>query len=245
MLEVTIAKKLRDFSLRISLRAGAGEIVGLMGTNGAGKSTTLNIISGLLSPDSGRVLLGGNTVCDTSLGINVPAEDRGIGYVFQNPAVFPHLTVRENIAFGLRARHTPRHLIMERVGRWLDVLDITGLSSVKAGNLSGGQKQRVALARALAIEPALLMLDEPFIALDAESDRGVKIALKKIVEDTRIPCIIVTHQHADILEIADRVYVICKGKLAWEGLPGDLPDDIQACRCGKDCEDADLQMLSV
>ena len=112
------------------------------------------------------------------------------------------------------------------------VADVTGLSPVKAGNISGGQKQRVALARALAIEPALLMLDEPFTALDAESDRGVKTALKKIVADTQIPCIVVTHRHADVLEIADRVCVICEGKLAWEGLPPDMPVDIEACRCG-------------
>jgi molybdate transport system ATP-binding protein len=233
MLEATIAKRLRDFPLELSFRVAPGEIVVLMGTNGAGKSTTLNIIAGLLPPDSGRVVLGGCTVFDPAQGIDVAAEDRGIGYVFQNSAVFPHLTVRENIAFGLRAHHLPRHLVRERVDHFLDLLDITGLSSVKAGNISGGQKQRVALARALATGPALLMLDEPFTALDAESDRGVKTALKKIVADAQIPCVVVTHRHTDVLDIADRVCVICAGKLAWEGLPADMPENIEACRCGQ------------
>jgi ABC-type sulfate/molybdate transport systems ATPase subunit len=231
MLEAVVTKKLRDFTLDLSFRVKSGEIVVLMGTNGAGKSTTLNIIAGLLAPDSGKVLIGGNPVCDLSLRIDVPPEDRKIGYVFQNSAVFPHLTVSENIAFGLRARHLPRPVITERVERWLGVLDIAGLSPIKAGNLSGGQKQRVALARALAIEPALLMLDEPFTALDAESDKGVKAALKKIVAKTKIPCIVVTHKRADVLEIADRVCVLCRGELVWEGSPDNLPDDIDACRC--------------
>jgi len=231
MLEATIAKKLRDFSLELSFSVKPGEIVVLMGTNGAGKSTTLNIIAGLLVPDSGKVVLGGSPVYDPSQGINVPAEDRRIGYVFQNSAVFPHLTVRENIAFGLRARNLPRHTVAERVDRWLDLLDIIDLSPVKAGNISGGQKQRVALARALAIEPALLMLDEPFTALDAESDRGVKAALKKNVREMQIPCIVVTHRRDDVLEVADRVCVICHGKLAWEGNPAGLPEDIDVCRC--------------
>lgn len=232
MLEATIAKRLRDFPLELSFRVAPGEILVLMGTNGAGKSTTLNIIAGLLPPDSGRVVLNGSPVFDPAQGIDVPAEDRGIGYVFQNSAVFPHLTVRENIAFGLRARHLPRPLISERVDHFLDLLDITSLSSVKAGNISGGQKQRVALARALATGPALLMLDEPFTALDAESDRGVKTALKKIVSDAQIPCIVVTHRQGDVIEIADRVCVICKGKLAWEGPVVDMPEDVGACRCG-------------
>lgn len=230
MLEATIAKKLRDFPLDLSFRVKRGEIVVLMGTNGAGKSTTLNIIAGLLAPDSGRVLLGGSPVYDPAQGIDVPAEDRRIGYVFQNSAVFPHLTVRENVAFGLRARYLPSPVIAERVDRWLGLLDITGLSPVKAGNLSGGQKQRVALARALAIEPALLMLDEPFASLDAESDRGVKEALKKNVMGLKVPCIVVTHRRPDVVDIADRVCVICKGRIVWEGVPADLTDDIEACR---------------
>jgi len=231
MLEADVKRKLRDFTLDISFRVQPGEIVVLMGENGAGKSTTLNIIAGLLPPDSGKVLLGGNPVCDVAQGINVPAEDRRFGYVFQNSAVFPHLTVRENIAFGLRSRHLTRPVIAERVDRWLDLLDITDLSPVKAGNISGGQKQRVALARALAIEPALLMLDEPFTALDAESDRGVKLALKRNVREMQIPCIVVTHRHADVLEVADRVCVLCKGTVVWEGNPADLPEDSDACRC--------------
>jgi len=232
MLEATIAKKLRDFPLELSFRVQPGEIFALMGTNGAGKSTTLNIIAGLLAPDSGKILLGGSPVYDPARGIDIPAEDRRIGYVFQNSAVFPHLTVSENIAFGLRARHLSRRIIADRVDRWLDLLDITDLSRVTAGNLSGGQKQRVALARALAVEPGLLMLDEPFTSLDAGSDRGVKRALRKNVADLQIPCIIVTHRRDDVTDVADRVCVIRRGKITWEGMPADLTLGNEMCRCG-------------
>jgi molybdate transport system ATP-binding protein len=232
MLDAAVTKVLRDFTLDIEFRVHPGEILVLMGANGAGKSTTLNIIAGLLAPDSGHVLLGGIPVFDHAQGIDVPAECRRVGYVFQNPAVFPHLTVRENIAFGLRARHVPHAIVAERVDHWLRLLDIAGLSHVKAGKISGGQKQRVALARALATGPALLMLDEPFSALDIESDRGVKAALKKIVDETRVPCIVVTHRSADAREIADRVYVINRGTIVREGLPPDLPENFDACRCG-------------
>ena len=234
MLDVTIAKKLRDFSLDVAFRAEAGRIVVLMGTNGAGKSTTLNIIAGLIRPDSGSVTIGGNLVVDTTRRIDIPAEDRRIGYVFQSSAVFPHLSVRENIAFGLHARRLPGNVIAARVDHWLDMLDIIGLSAVKAGNISGGQKQRIAVARALAIEPDLLMLDEPFTALDVESDRQVKTLLKKYVAERKIPCVVVTHRDKDIRDVGDRVCIICRGRKTWEGPAADLPEDAVTCRCEDD-----------
>ncbi|MFA4826524.1 MAG: ATP-binding cassette domain-containing protein [Methanoregula sp.] len=224
MLDATIHKKLRDFSLDVTIHAGPGEIVVLMGENGAGKSTVLNIISGLVTPDEGLVCLDGAVLFDSGNGVNVPVENRRIGYVFQNSAVFPHLSVRDNIAFGLRAHHKSPVFIEERVGYWLSKLNIGELAHVKAGNLSGGQKQRVALGRALAIEPALLMLDEPFTALDAENIRSAKELLRSFVTGMHIPCLVVTHRIADSRDVGDRLYMINRGSREWEGRPEDVAE---------------------
>jgi ABC-type sulfate/molybdate transport systems ATPase subunit len=153
----------------------------------------------------------------------MPIEDRSIGYVLQNPAVFPHLTVHENIAYGLKTRHTPRHLAVKRVNHWLTIMNIEKLAQVKARNLSGGQKQKVALARALAVEPELLMLDEPFTALDAESRQSVQEAVRMCVSELQIPCLVVTHRVADALKMGDRVYLLNRGVNCWEGRPSELP----------------------
>ena len=227
MFDATIRKKLRDFSLDLTIRAGPGEVVVLMGGNGAGKSTTLNIISGLVCPDTGSIRLNGMVLFDSGTNVDVLAENRRIGYVFQNSAAFPHLSVRDNIAFGLYARRQPPDLIKERVGYWLKAMNIEDLAEVKAGNLSGGQKQRVALARALAIEPVLLMMDEPFTALDAENIRHVKELTRTFVTRMKIPCLVVTHRVIDCRDIGDKVCVVCQGKSVWEGKPDDLP----ACLC--------------
>jgi molybdate transport system ATP-binding protein len=227
MLDVTLRKKLRDFSLDITIHAGPGEIVVLMGENGAGKTTVLNSISGIVPPDAGSIRLDGSVLFDSGTGVAVPIENRHIGYVFQNSMVFPHLSVRDNIAFGLRAMHKPPVFIRDSVGHWMSAMDIEDLADVKAGNLSGGQKQRVALARALAIEPALLMLDEPFTALDAENIRLVKELMRTFVTKMAIPCLVVTHRTIDSRDVGDKVCVICHGKKEWEGKPGDLPE----CMC--------------
>jgi molybdate transport system ATP-binding protein len=223
MLNAVIQKNLRDFSLDLSLRAGPGEIVVIMGENGAGKSTALNIISGLVTPDAGSIRLNGSVLFDSGKGTDTPAEDRRIGYVFQNSAVFPHFSVRDNIAFGLRAQHKPPVFIKEHVGHWLKAMNIEDIAGVKAGNLSGGQKQRVALARALATGPALLMLDEPFTALDAGNIRSVKELMRSFVTEMQIPCLVVTHRIADSRDVGDRVYIIARGTKAWEGRPEDEP----------------------
>ena len=222
MLDAKLNKKLRDFSLDLSLRARPGEIVVLMGENGAGKSTTLNIISGLVTPDTGSVRLDGTLLFDSGTRVDVPAENRRIGYVFQKSAVFPHISVRENIAFGLRAQHKSPVFIREHVGHWLRVMTIEDLADVKAGNLSGGQKQRVALARALATGPSLLMLDEPFTALDAENIRLVKELTRTFVTELAIPCLLVTHRISDCRDIGDKVCVIGQGKMEREGKPEDM-----------------------
>ncbi len=230
MLDARMDKKLRDFSLDLSLRARPGEIVVLMGENGAGKSTALNIISGLVTPDTGSIRLDGTLLFDSGSQVDVPAENRRIGYVFQKSAVFPHISVRDNIAFGLRAQHKSPAFVKEHVGHWLKVMSLEDIADVKAGNLSGGQKQRVALARALATGPALLMLDEPFTALDAENIRLVKELTRTFVTEMAIPCLLVTHRISDCRDVGDRMYVINRGTREWEGRPGDEP----GCTCRND-----------
>jgi molybdate transport system ATP-binding protein len=223
MLEVDLHKQLRDFSLDLNLRVNSGEILVLMGENGAGKSTVLNTISGLLIPDTGSITLSGRQFFDSINAISLPVEDRNIGYVLQNPAVFPHLTVRENIAYGLKARYMPKDQVDTKVNHWLTVMNIEELARVQGGNLSGGQKQKVALARAFAIEPDLLMLDEPFTALDTDSRQSVQKAIRTCVSDLQIPCLVVTHRVADALEMGERVYLLNRGVNHWEGRPSDMP----------------------
>ena len=231
MLEAQMAKKLRDYTLDLSLTVRPGEILILMGMNGSGKSTSLNIISGLLEPDEAVITLDGECLCSSQNGTDVPVEERRIGYVLQNSAVFPHMTVRNNVAFGLRARGVKKAEAATRVSLWMDRMHIADLSGVKAGNLSGGQKQRVALARALATEPRLLMMDEPFTALDAESTQTVKDLTSRFVKEMQIPCIVVTHRLQDSVDIGDRACVICNGKKEWEGVPGEMPGFCSVCHC--------------
>ncbi len=138
------------------------------------------------------------------------------------------MSVRDNIAFGLRARHLPRQVIAERVAYWTEHMHIADLIGVKAGNLSGGQKQRVALARALAIEPALLMLDEPFTGLDADSTKVVKDLVREFVKKLQIPCITVTHRVVDSADIGDFACVLCQGKKEWEGHSGEIPESARS-----------------
>lgn len=231
MLEAVMVKRLRDYTLDLTISVQPGEIMTLMGLNGSGKSTTLNIIAGLLLPDSATITLSGECLCRTDDGTDVPTEYRRIGYVLQNSSVFPHMTVRDNVAFGLRTRHLQRSVITERAALWMDRMHISDLADVRAKNLSGGQKQRVALARALAIEPGLLMLDEPFAALDTESTQTVKDLTRRVVKDMQIPCIVVTHRVADSTEIGDRACVLCQGRKEWEGIPGTMPELCTVCHC--------------
>jgi ABC-type sulfate/molybdate transport systems ATPase subunit len=224
MLEARVTKALRDFPLDLAISVDAGEILVLMGENGAGKSMTLNVISGILSPDQGFVRLNGTVFHDQAAGTLVPVEDRRIGYVFQNPAVFPHMTVRENVAFGLRARRVPDAEITASVDHWLRTMNLADLGGIRAGMLSGGQRQRVALARALAPGPVLLLLDEPFTALDARSIHELKLFLKEYVAGNRIPCLLVMHRVRDAMDVGDRACILDRGAKVWEGRPEDLPE---------------------
>jgi molybdate transport system ATP-binding protein len=223
MLEARISRKLRDFALDISLRVDDGCILVLMGDNGAGKSTALNLLAGLMTPDAGSIRLNGSLVLDTCAGIDVPVEERRVGYVIQRSAVFPHMTVAENIAFGLHARHVPRALVEEKISCWLDRMDIRDLAGVRASGLSGGQKQRVALARALATDPSLLMLDEPFSGLDTDSRRSVTAVIRQCVAELKIPCLFVTHRREDARTTGDRVCHLVRGQIVWEGATAEIP----------------------
>jgi molybdate transport system ATP-binding protein len=189
----------------------------LVGENGCGKTTLLNMIAGLTTPDAGEIALSGWILFDSESKINIPPDSRNVGYVFQNYALFPHLSVYENVAFGLRTRNLSKDEIEGRVKDQLKAAGLWELRSSKALKISGGEKQRVALARALVIEPRLLLLDEPFAAMDIKKQSAMRKELKSIVADHMIPSIIVTHDMRDITGIGDRVCLLENGKIAVEG----------------------------
>ena len=210
-------KRLRDFTLDVGFKLGGREVLALMGGNGCGKTTVLNAIAGITQPDSGCIALGGATLFDRSAGIDVPTEKRNIGYLFQNYALFPHMSVYDNVAFGPRVHRSPDTEGI--VKRQLESMDLWGLRSVKASKLSGGQKQRVALCRALAIKPSAFLLDEPLSALDAEAQAAMSHDLKPFLKGAGVPSIIVTHSAKEARKMADRVCVMEKGHIIATGTP--------------------------
>ncbi|HIJ07631.1 MAG: ABC transporter related [Methanomicrobiales archaeon 53_19] len=211
MFKFAASKQLRDFTLDLSIQVADEEIMVLMGGNGAGKTTVLRLTAGLLTPDCGTIETGKKILYHHHSKINCPVQDRNIGYVFQNAAVFPHMTVYDNVAFGLRARGVDSQTLANRTDEWLERLAISDLATVRAGHLSGGQKQRVALARAMATEPDLLMLDEPFTALDQKNQIAVREWICLCVREQKIPCLLVTHNPADAEAVGDRICVIDRG----------------------------------
>lgn len=217
MLEIEVEKELRDFRLEASLRVRDGEILMLVGENGCGKTTLLNLAAGLLAPDEGSIVLSGETLFDSFHEIDLPPEARNIGYVFQNYALFPHLSVYENVAFGLRTRRLPARQIEARVRQQLEAAGLWELREAKASRISGGQKQRVALARALVIEPELLLLDEPLSALDVRRQAAMRRDLRERIHFCRVPSIIVTHDLRDVACIGDRACLLEKGKIVLSG----------------------------
>jgi molybdate transport system ATP-binding protein len=204
----------RVFSLEVSF-ASDQDIVALFGPSGAGKSLTLQAIAGLSSPDTGRIVVNDRVLFDATRKIKIPARHRDIGYVFQDYALFPHLTVAHNVAFGLR-RGWPWYLPQGDRLRLEEVLDIFELSSLRESlprDLSGGQRQRVALARALIRRPSLLLLDEPFSALDALLRARMREELLKVQERFSLPVILITHDPEDVAALAQTVVVYDVGKI--------------------------------
>ena len=211
-LELDISHPLRAFRLAVDLAVGE-ETVALVGPSGAGKTTVLRAVSGLVRPAAGRVALEGDVWLDTEAGIDVPPEQRRVGLVFQEYALFPHLSVRANVAFGRGAR---------RVDELLERLRIPHLAGARPATLSGGERQRVALARALARDPAVLLLDEPLSALDAHTRATVRAELRDVVREARLPTVVVTHDFEDAATLADRVGVIVEGRILQLGTPAEL-----------------------
>jgi sulfate transport system ATP-binding protein len=206
----------------VSLDIGAGELVALLGPSGSGKTTLLRILAGLDAPTSGRVLFDGEDA------LKLTVQERNVGLVYQNYALFRHMTVLENIGFGLRVRprvrRPSRREIKRRALELLDFVQLTGLEKRYPSQLSGGQRQRVAFARALAIEPRLLLLDEPFGALDAKVRRELRRWLLEIHTKTGHTTVFVTHDQEEALELADRIVVMSEGKIEQIGTPDEIYD---------------------
>jgi molybdate transport system ATP-binding protein len=209
-LEVALALQVPGFELDVEWSAGGGVAV-LFGPSGAGKTLTLQCLAGLIRPHAGRIVVDGHVFFDSATGVNVPAQERRIGYVFQGYALFPHLTVADNVGFGLRDR--PRAERTRRVGATLDKLGLADLGRRYPRDLSGGQRQRVALGRALAIDPALLLLDEPLSALDAPLRRALRDDLRALLSDVGTAAVVVTHDFTEAYRLADRIVVYDAGRV--------------------------------
>ena len=222
MLEIDVEKQLRDFKLEVKIEVAEGEILMLVGDNGCGKTTLLNLVAGLISPDSGRIALDGRPLYDSDLRISIAPEVRNIGYVFQSYALFPHMSVYDNVAFGLRTRKLSKQEIDFLVKDHLEAAGLWEIRRAKAGSISGGQKQRVALARALIIEPRMLLLDEPLSALDVRKQAVMRRDLRERIHSCGVPSIIVTHDLRDVACIGDRACLIEKGKIALSGGADDV-----------------------
>ncbi|KAF1020524.1 MAG: Spermidine/putrescine import ATP-binding protein PotA [Paracidovorax wautersii] len=201
---------------RIDLSIGPSEFVCLLGPSGCGKTTLLRIVAGLLEADSGRITLGGRDLAA------LPARDRGFGIVFQSYSLFPHMTVAENIGYGLKIRKTPAADIQRRVQALLETVRLPGFGERYPGQLSGGQQQRVAIARALAVNPALLLLDEPLSALDARVRAGLRQELREVQQRLGIPTIMVTHDQEEAMSMADTIVCMNAGRIEQVGTPREL-----------------------
>ncbi|HTX52977.1 MAG TPA: ABC transporter ATP-binding protein [Candidatus Baltobacteraceae bacterium] len=200
----------------VTLEVQRGEFVCLLGPSGCGKTTTLRIVAGFVEADAGRLLINGKDVSDR------PPNKRDIGMVYQSYALFPHLTVFDNVAFGLRMRRLSGAEITERVGRALDLVRLRGKEERKPGQLSGGQQQRVALARALVIHPTVLLLDEPLSNLDAKLRKQMQLELKALQRAIGITTVHVTHDQEEALTLADRAVILNEGRIEQIGPPRDL-----------------------
>jgi molybdate transport system ATP-binding protein len=214
VLAVDVEKRLGDFSLAARFET-AGGVTALFGASGAGKTTLVNTIAGLIAPDRGRIVLDGQVLFDASKRINVPAHRRRIGYVFQEGRLFPHLTVAANLDYGRRMWALSRDPIeLERI---VTLLDISHLLQRRPGRLSGGERQRVAVGRALLMRPRLLLLDEPLASLDATRKAEILPYLQRLRDETGVPMIYVSHQAAELKRIATSVALLAAGRVTATG----------------------------
>ena len=213
-----IRKRFGDFDALddVSVAIPEGSLTALLGPSGSGKSTLLRVIAGLEEPDRGQVLLGDDDVT------HQPARARGIGMVFQHYAAFKHMTVWENVAFGLKVRKRPKPEIENRVHELLELVQLEGLAKRYPAQLSGGQRQRMALARALAVDPEVLLLDEPFGALDARVRKELRAWLRRLHDEVHVTTIIVTHDQEEAMEVAGQIVVINQGRVEQVGTPREL-----------------------
>ncbi len=221
MITVTgVTKRFGDYVALddVSLTVPDGSLTALLGPSGSGKSTLLRIIGGLESPDAGRVEIHGEDAT------GVPPQRRGIGFVFQHYAAFKHMTVRENVAFGLRVRKLPKDQVRDRVDELLSVVGLAGYQGRYPSQLSGGQRQRMALARALAVEPKVLLLDEPFGALDAKVRADLREWLRRLHDEVHVTTLLVTHDQEEAMSIADQIAVMDHSKIEQVGTPRELYD---------------------
>lgn len=214
MLNVDLDKRLGDFSLSAAFQ-GDGGVTALFGPSGAGKTTVVNMIAGLVRPDRGRIAIGGEVLFDSAARIDVPVHRRHIGYVFQDGRLFPHLSVRHNLDYGRWMNGHPRDEAALR--RITGLLDIDALLDRRPGGLSGGERQRVALGRALLAQPRLLLLDEPMASLDAARKREILPYFARLRDETRLPMIYVSHDAGEVKHLADRVVLIDGGRVTATG----------------------------
>lgn len=203
---------------RVSLEIKSGSLVALLGPSGSGKSTLLRLIAGLEIPDSGKIILTGKDATNQSV------QERNIGFVFQHYALFKHMTVRQNVAFGMEIRKLPRAKVKARVEQLLELVQLSGLGDRYPSQLSGGQRQRVALARALAAEPNVLLLDEPFGALDAKVRKDLRAWLRRLHDEVHVTTVFVTHDQEEAMEVSDEIVVMNKGRVEQVGTPAEIYD---------------------
>jgi sulfate transport system ATP-binding protein len=217
---VEVSKRFNGFTAldEVSLAIPEGSLTALLGPSGSGKSTLLRVIAGLEQPDTGQVLLNDEDVTAK------PARERGIGMVFQHYAAFKHMTVYDNVAFGLSIRRRPKSEIRGRVHELLELVQLEGLAQRYPSQLSGGQRQRMALARALAVEPSVLLLDEPFGALDARVRKELRAWLRRLHDEVHVTTIIVTHDQEEAMEVAGQIAVLNEGRIEQVGSPRELYD---------------------
>jgi len=213
-----ITKHFGDFRALddVSVNVPDGSLTALLGPSGSGKSTLLRVIAGLEEPDSGVVRFGGREVT------HVSAQDRGVGFVFQHYAAFKHMTVRDNIAFGLKIRKQAKDKVKARVDELLDLVHLTGWADRYPAQLSGGQRQRMALARALAVEPEVLLLDEPFGALDTRVREELRDWLRRLHDEMHVTTIFVTHDQQEAMEVAEQIVVVNDGRVEQAGPPAEV-----------------------